>query len=87
MHDFVAVQPPGVIAVAGLAAILLKTIWLSGTTPAADPRLQGATDNLGKLLFNYHQQSPGYLLPFEIVSLILLVAMIGVIILSKKDLK
>jgi NADH-quinone oxidoreductase subunit J len=28
-----------------------------------------------------------YILPFEIVSLLLLVAMIGVILLSKKDLK
>ena len=29
----------------------------------------------------------GYLLPFEIVSVLLLVAMVGVILLSKKDLK
>ena len=36
---------------------------------------------LGKLLFTQ------YLLPFEIVSLLLLVAMVGVILLSKKDLK
>ena len=36
---------------------------------------------LGKLLFTQ------YLLPFEIVSVLLLVAMVGVILLSKKDLK
>jgi hypothetical protein len=36
---------------------------------------------LGKMLFT------NYLLPFEIVSILLLVAMVGVILLSKKDLK
>ena len=35
---------------------------------------------LGELLFTQ------YLLPFEIVSVLLLVAMVGVILLSKKDL-
>jgi NADH-quinone oxidoreductase subunit J len=36
---------------------------------------------LGKLLFTR------YLLPFEIVSVLLLVGMVGVVLLSKKDLK
>jgi NADH-quinone oxidoreductase subunit J len=36
---------------------------------------------LGKLLFTK------YLLPFEVVSLLLLVAMVGVILLSKRNLK
>jgi len=36
---------------------------------------------LGKLLFT------NYLLPFEILSVLLLVAMVGVILLSKRDLK
>jgi len=40
-----------------------------------------STRELGTLLFK------NYLLPFEIVSLVLLVAMVGVILLSKKDLK
>jgi len=42
---------------------------------------EGGTAALGKLLFSQ------YVLPFEIVSILLLVAMIGVILLSKKDLK
>jgi len=42
---------------------------------------QMGTVRLGKLLFTQ------YLLPFEIVSLILLVGMVGVVLLSKKDLK
>src|SRR5690349_11406396 len=41
--------------------------------------IEGATAPLGQLLFTQ------YLLPFEIVSVLLLVAMIGVILLSKKD--
>ena len=45
------------------------------------PQTEGATAPLGKLLFTQ------YLLPFEIVSVLLLVAMVGVILLSKKDLK
>jgi NADH:ubiquinone oxidoreductase subunit 6 (subunit J) len=45
------------------------------------PVLEGRTDALGRLLFTE------YLLPFEILSVLLLVAMIGVILLSKKDLR
>ena len=48
---------------------------------AATPTVEGATIPLGKLLFT------NYLLPFEILSVLLLVAMIGVILLSKRDLK
>ena len=48
---------------------------------AQAPELEGATAALGRMLFTQ------YLLPFEIVSVLLLVAMVGVILLSKKDLK
>ena len=48
---------------------------------SAAPQIEGGTAALGKLLFTQ------YLLPFEIVSILLLVAMVGVILLSKKDLK
>lgn len=41
----------------------------------------GDTATLGRLLFT------DFLLPFEIVSVLLLVAMVGVVLLSKKDLK
>lgn len=42
---------------------------------------EGTTSTLGKLLFTQ------YLLPFEIISVLLLAAMLGVILLSKKELK
>jgi len=48
---------------------------------ASVPTLEGDPVPLGKLLFTQ------YLLPFEVVSVLLLVAMVGVILLSKKDLK
>lgn len=43
--------------------------------------LAGTTENVGHLLFSR------YMLPFEVTSLLLLAAMIGVIILSKKEQK
>jgi NADH-quinone oxidoreductase subunit J len=46
-----------------------------------NPTLKGETIPLGQMLFTQ------YLLPFELVSVLLLVAMVGVILLSKKELK
>jgi NADH-quinone oxidoreductase subunit J len=43
--------------------------------------LEGATAPLGRMLYTE------YLLPFEMVALLLLVAMVGVILLSKKEIK
>jgi NADH-quinone oxidoreductase subunit J len=42
--------------------------------------VEGDTAALGKVLFT------SYVLPFEVVSVLLLVAMVGVILLSKKNL-
>jgi NADH-quinone oxidoreductase subunit J len=70
----------GVISV-GLAALVLHTIWTSGVGQGRTPQAEGLTRPLGELLFTQ------YLLPFEIVSVLLLVAMVGVVLLSKKDLK
>jgi NADH-quinone oxidoreductase subunit J len=72
----------GLISVGAIVTILV--ISLNETKPGTDlsaPQLEGGTAALGKLLFTQ------YVLPFEIVSILLLVAMVGVILLSKKDLK
>ena len=72
----------GVIAVGALAGLFV--ISLLAAKPGAglpSPSVVGSTFELGKLLFT------NYLLPFEIVSVLLLVAMVGVILLSKKELK
>jgi len=72
----------GVIAVGALAVVFVRSLLASN--PGANlspPAVEGGTAPLGKLLFTQ------YLLPFEIVSVLLLVAMVGVILLSKKELK
>jgi len=52
-----------------------------GAAGGGESTLQGETIPLGKLLFT------DYVLPFEILSVLLLVAMVGVILLSKKKLQ
>ncbi len=76
-----------ILFVLGLAAVSVITLAFFKSLSAAGPKvmpesnLDGSTFDLGKLLFT------NYLLPFEIVSILLLVAMVGVILLSKRDLK
>jgi len=70
----------GAVAVAAIAGILLKAT-LSAVPMAGDKLAEGNTKPLGTILFTQ------YLLPFEILSILLLVAMVGVILLSKKELK
>lgn len=71
----------GLISVGTIVGVFLRSLLQSPLNPEAVPTLEGSTKPLGRLLFT------GYLLPFEIVSVLLLVAMVGVILLSKKDLK
>lgn len=71
----------GLASVAGLAALLVKAIRTSAIVTQVNPSLEGDTKLLGRTLFSQ------YLLPFEIVSILLLVAMVGVILISKKELK
>ena len=71
----------GVLSVGALLVIAVRAIVTSGVGAGLQPQKEGSTSELGKLLFAQ------YLLPFEIVSVLLLVAMVGVILLSKKDLK
>ena len=70
----------GLISVGAIMMIFVKSIR-TAKPDAHLPAAEGEPAVLGKLLFTQ------YLLPFEIVSVLLLVAMIGVILLSKKDSK
>ena len=75
----------GMIVVGAIAAVFLRILshnplQIEGGT-ATSPTVPNSSTPLYHLLFTH------YLLPFEIVSLILLVAMVGVVLLSKKDLK
>ena len=70
----------GLLAVGGIVSALMKSAASVG--PGGDTfKTEGDTISLGKLLFT------NYTLPFEIVSVLLLVAMIVVILLSKKKLE
>lgn len=69
------------VAVGAMGLVLVTTLWKLPGFEDAQPTVQGETRELGTLLFTR------YLLPFEIVSLLLLVAMVGVILLSKKEIK
>jgi len=70
----------GLVAVGAIVTIFFKSLL---TLPLREnpPTIEGDTADLGRLLFTQ------YVLPFEIVSVLLLVAMVGVILLSKRDLK
>ncbi len=71
----------GLVSVGTVVAIFLKSLHATNLNAHASPTTEGDTALLGKLLFSQ------YVLPFEVVSVLLLVAMVGVILLSKKDLK
>ncbi|HXC35760.1 MAG TPA: NADH-quinone oxidoreductase subunit J [Candidatus Acidoferrales bacterium] len=70
----------GVIAVGAILTIFLKNLGATLFNADSKPVVEGGTSELGKVLFT------NYVLPFEVVSVLLLVAMIGVILLSKKKL-
>ncbi len=72
----------GIVSVGAIGAIFISAILgTPSQAGAVSPTVEGATQPLGRMLFT------DYLLPFEIVSVLLLVAMVGVILLSKKDIK
>src|SRR4051812_24890379 len=64
----------GLVCVLAILAILLASISRAPIDIPSGPSLEGGTIPLGNLLFRQ------YLLPFEIVSLLLLVAMVGVVL-------
>ena len=71
----------GGIALLSIAGVMVKTITSSNVGDGLNPSLEGGTHVLGRALFTE------YVLPFEIMGILLLVAMVGVILLSKKELK
>jgi NADH-quinone oxidoreductase subunit J len=72
----------GALIVAAVGVMFLTALAQSSTAlHRPPPTLEGATAPLGRLLFTE------YLLPFEVMSVLLLVAMVGAILLSKKELR
>jgi NADH-quinone oxidoreductase subunit J len=68
------------ITVGTVYALMTRALGSLSSAPGAPaPQLEGATAPLGRILFT------DYLLPFEVLSVLLLVAMVGVILLSRKE--
>jgi NADH-quinone oxidoreductase subunit J len=68
------------IAVGGgliLVALMVRVLKFGGPRPSAVSSADGSPANIGSLLFTT------YALPFEVASLLLLVAMVGAIVLAK----
>ena len=70
----------GLLSVGIIVSVFVKSL-ATLNTDVPPPTLEGDTISLGHLLFT------NYTLPFEVVSVVLLVAMVGVILLSKKKLE
>ena len=69
----------GVAAITGLAGIMINTVRRSGVGESLVASGEGETKELGQMLFT------DYVLPFEIISVLLLVAMVGCILLSERE--
>jgi len=72
---------PGLIAVAVFFAILLKAINETDWAKAKEVAYAPTTAEIGNLFLG------DYLLPFQIAAVVLLVALIGAITLSRKEIK
>ncbi|PIQ24756.1 NADH:ubiquinone oxidoreductase subunit J [bacterium (Candidatus Blackallbacteria) CG17_big_fil_post_rev_8_21_14_2_50_48_46] len=71
----------GIFVFLGLFSLLAQTVWkgqwhLEGSTTPAD---LNTVAEIGKLFFNQ------YLIPFEIASVILLMALVGAIVIARKE--
>ena len=71
------------LAVAAGAALTLVTIFKFAFTPTASPAIESNVQNVGRALVSYGRD--GYALPFEVISVLLLAAMVGAIVLAKKE--
>jgi len=69
----------GVLLAGGFGGVLLAALNSAPAEPLPPPTLEAHAADLGRLLFTR------YLLPFEMLSVLLLVAMVGVILLSRKE--
>jgi NADH-quinone oxidoreductase subunit J len=82
-HDLRRILWASVLAVVLLVELALAVAWRFGAEPQAAAALSpgfGTTGVVGRLLFTR------FLFPFEITSVILLVAIVGAIVLAKKHL-
>jgi NADH-quinone oxidoreductase subunit J len=72
---------PALLIVGLLIYFLLQTIWETSWVKAKEILYHPTTAKIGDLFLE------DYLLPFELASLILLAAMIGAVVISRKEIK
>ena len=69
----------GLLVSLGLLAVLVYSLWHTPFPVSTAPMPEGAGGTIGKLLLTQ------FVLPFEIVSVLLLGALIGAVVIAKKD--
>jgi len=63
-----------------LLFMILSTIWGARTVDGVEPRLVGSPEAIGRSLFT------DFMLPFEVTSLLILIALMGAVVFAKKEL-
>ena len=71
------------LAVAAGAVLTILTITKFAFTPTTSPAIEANVTNVGRALVSYNRD--GFALPFEVISILLLAAMVGAIVLAKKE--
>jgi NADH-quinone oxidoreductase subunit J len=71
------------LAVVAGGALTLLTIFRFTFTPTTEPAIGSTVKDVGMALISYGED--GYALPFEVISVLLLAAMIGAIIVARKE--
>ena len=62
------------------ALLVIRTLWSTGDEEAVSPQIVGSPQAIGRSLFT------DYVLPFEVTSLLILIALVGAVVFAKKDL-
>jgi NADH-quinone oxidoreductase subunit J len=70
---------PGALFALIIMAILFGVIFITGWSKSAEPQIKETTATIGVMLMK------DYLLPFEIVSVLLLVVLIGAVFIARRE--
>jgi NADH-quinone oxidoreductase subunit J len=71
------------LAVGAGALLTLITIMQFSFTPSLEPAQTSTVTDVGNALISYNRN--GFALPFEVISILLLAALIGAIIVARKE--
>lgn len=71
------------LAVGAGAVLTILTIMKFAFVPSPEPAQSSTVTDVGNALISYNRD--GFALPFEVISVLLLAAMIGAIIVARKE--